>query len=180
MEAKDKIAVVQKQIEVVYKEIQGRMETGKRLWQVVIGGLAAVVVLKKDVDLALYFPVVPLIGMLLLAYWLREFEFLFRSGRMIATMESIINRLAGGPDLLFCETKLRKERQERLGKGWYYVAGAMLIIALWGWFFWWLLHRYTAPQVPGFAWIIALASVLTLLYILMHVRSTYYELRKAP
>ena len=42
------------------------MENGQKVWQLVIGGLAALVVIKNDVDLIRFFPVAPVIAMLLL------------------------------------------------------------------------------------------------------------------
>jgi hypothetical protein len=96
VEAKDKLSLIHNEIQAFRKESQSRMENGQKVWQLVVGGLAAVVVLKNDVDLIRFFPVAPVIAMLLLAHYLREYHFFFRDNRYIADLEHKVNELTGG------------------------------------------------------------------------------------
>ncbi len=177
IETNEKIAVVQSQIETLRKESQSRMDTGQKIWQLVIGGLAAVLVLKRDTDLARYFALAPVIGMLLLAHYLREYHFLFRDGRFIERLEAKINKLAGEV-LISSETTLRQERKKRLGSKWTYVRATVIITGLYFWFLYWLVmnSQPASNVIPGFRITLFIISVFTYEYSLKHLWLIYKEI----
>jgi hypothetical protein len=130
IETKDKILVVQSNIEALRNEINLRIVSQSTLWRVAIAGLAAVTVLKTDIDIGRFLPLAPIVGMLITAHWFSETFFLFRTGRWIAFMESQINNLAGS-QLLQYESTMWKQRKATLwGKNWFYLSVSVFATAL--------------------------------------------------
>jgi hypothetical protein len=179
VEVKDKLSLVHNEIQAFRKESQSRMENGHKLWQLVIGGLAAVIVLKNDVDLLRFFPLVPVIGMLLLAHYLREYHFYFRDNRYIARLERKINELTGEL-LLISSITLREERKLRLGARWLYIKITIIISLIYAWFIFWLFrtNQPAAALIPGFRILLILISVFTYEYSLRHLWHIYREIHR--
>lgn len=179
IEVKDKLSVVQNEIQAFRKESQGRMENGQKVWQLVVGGIAAVVVLKNDVDLLRFFPLVPVIGMLLLAHYLREYHLLFRDNRYIARLEHKVNELTE-ESLLMSSITLREERKLRLGSKWLYIKATVIISLINAWFIFWLFttNPPAVALIPGFRIILTLISVFTYEYSLRHLWHIYREIHR--
>lgn len=129
METKDKVSVIQSNIDSLRKEINLRIESQNNLWRLVIAGLAAVVVLKADIEIGRFLPIVPIVGMLITAYWFSETLFVFRTGRWIASMEAQINTLIGSDLLLYESTMWRQRKATLWGNSWFYIVVAIVTTA---------------------------------------------------
>ena len=164
METKDKIFIIQSNIEALRKEINLRIESQNNLWRLVIAGLAAVVILKSDFDIGRFLPVLPVVGMLILAYWLGETLFVFRTGRWIASMEAQINTLVGH-DLLQYESTLWRQRKATLwGKDWFYLALAAGATAIYLFLLYRLLPIPIALGIKGLTDLLIVAAILSYIF----------------
>jgi len=164
VDTKDKVFVIQSNIDALRKEINLRIESQNNLWRLIIAGLAAAVVLKSDIDVGRFLPVVPIVGMLITAYWLGESLFVFRTGRWIAAMEAQVNDLAGR-DLLQYESTLWKHRKATLwGNKWFYLALAFVATGVYLFLLLRLLPIARALRVRGLLDILIFAAILSYLF----------------
>jgi uncharacterized membrane protein len=85
--------VLTKQMDALRTEVQKRIETDYAIWKLTFGGLAAIVVLKSDIRLVDYLPLVPLLGIALLHVVVTEMFYIFRVNCSLARCEYQINGL---------------------------------------------------------------------------------------
>jgi len=164
MESKDKIHIVQSNIEALRKEIHLRIESQNNLWRLVIAGLAAVVVLKSDIDVGRFLPILPIVGMLILAYWFGETLFVFRTGRWIASMEGQINTLVGKDILQYESTMWRQRKATLWGKDWFYLILAAGATATYLFLLSRLLPIASALGIKGLTDVLIVAAVLSYIF----------------
>jgi hypothetical protein len=164
METKDKVLVIQSNIEALRREINLRIESQNSIGRLVLAGLAAVVVLKADIQIGRFLPVVPIVGMLITAFWFTETLFVFRTGRWIASMEAQINTLAGS-DILQYESTLWQQRKATLwGNNWFYLLLAIGATAAYVFLLYRLLPLARQIGVRGLIDLFILAAVLSYMF----------------
>jgi hypothetical protein len=113
MNEKDKIDVVQRNVESLRKEMNSRIESDLKFGQVLVAGFAAIIVFKGNIRN--YLPVAPVLTLLLVLIWQQSEFSLFRLGRHLMLEEERINKLAGVA-LLDYESALWKERRQWFAK----------------------------------------------------------------
>ena len=69
---RQKVDVVRANMENLRQEATGWMQSQSTLWRTAIAGIAAVLVLDRDVDLIRFLPLVPTLAMALLLQWLAQ------------------------------------------------------------------------------------------------------------
>lgn len=166
-----KIDVVRANMENLRQEATGWMQAQSSLWRTAIAGIAAVLVLDRDVDPGRFLPLVPTLGMALLLQWLAQTFMVFRIGKALAVEEASINSWLGDPLALSHELTLWRRRRRTLGceKNWgrpslYAVAGMVLVAGHLGLVGWALDHSNPEPEpgVEPFYWVAAVVvDVLT-------------------
>jgi Photosystem II 4 kDa reaction centre component len=109
MTDKEMIDVIQENAESLRKEVSSRIESDLKFGQMLVAGVAAIAVLKPDVNIKDFLPIVPVLVLLLIFVWQQSEFSLFRLGKRLAKEEQKINTLAGR-DLLEHETALWAER----------------------------------------------------------------------
>lgn len=108
MTDKEMIDVIQENAESLRKEVSSRIDSDLKFGQMLVAGVAAVVVFKGEIRD--FLPLVPVLALLLLFIWQQSEFSLFRLGKRLAKEEQKINELAGR-DLLEHETALWAERE---------------------------------------------------------------------
>ncbi len=86
-----KVDVLQAEIAALRDEAQSRVETNYAIWKMGLIGVGAVVVLKSDVRLEDYLPLVPLLAITGVFLAAKQNFVIWRTGRSIALNESRIN-----------------------------------------------------------------------------------------
>lgn len=114
MTQKDKIAVLQKHIDQLRKEVDSRISANNTIWRAVLAGLGALILLKQYLDIERFLFLLPALGMVLMAFWLNQHYTIFRAGAAMAEAETRINMIAEEV-LLRYETDLLRTRNARIG-----------------------------------------------------------------
>jgi hypothetical protein len=91
---KDRISVVEKQIDRLRKEGDDRMNSNHTLWRAGLAGIGAFILFKESIDFSRIVVALPILGMGLAAHWLNQLLTLYRAGDAMAVCEARINRLA--------------------------------------------------------------------------------------
>jgi len=164
METKDKVSVIQANIDSLRKEIDLRIVSQNTIWRLVIIGLAAVVVLKGDIEIGRFLPLVPILGMIITAFWFTETLFLFRTGRWIASMEAQINTLIGSEILQYESTLWQQRKATVWGTNWFYVVLAIGATAAYVFLLFRFLPGARQVGIRGFTELFALAAVLSYVF----------------
>jgi hypothetical protein len=147
------------------------MQSQSGLWRTAIAGIAAVLILDRDVNLVRFLPLVPTLGMTMLLQWLAQTFMVFRIGRALAIEEATINRLLEA-DVLRHELTLWTARRKNLGwrektqqiAGYVLIAygvGAALIVAGHLLLVGWALHHPDLDLASGLEplyWVAAVAA----------------------
>src|SRR3712207_4581340 len=94
MEPKDKIAVIQTNIENLRQQLLDTIKLDSLLWQIFVGGVSATLILKDDTSLVRNHPVFPLLGLVIIILWLHRNASVFRLSHFIAAEESKISEIA--------------------------------------------------------------------------------------
>lgn len=133
------VDVLNKQMDALRTEVQKRVETDYAIWKLTFGGLAAIVVLKSDIRLEDYLPLVPLLGIALLHVLVTEMFYIFRINCSLARCEYQINRLLNVDNFLSHEIDFWKSRRRwfRQWKWLLVVAGITAFVLQWV-----LMHTY--------------------------------------
>jgi hypothetical protein len=182
-----KIEVVRTNMENLRQEATGWMQSQSSLWRTAIAGIAAVLVLDRDVDLVRFLPLIPTLGMALLLQWLAQTFMVFRIGRALAVEETRINSWLGDPVALSHERTLWGERQRLLrgeknrGRPFLYAAAIIVPVASHLGLVGWALDHQNLEAVPGaepFYW--ATAVVIDVLAAIMFVRLCRLVQRELP
>lgn len=184
-----KIDVVRANMENLRQEATGWMQAQSSLWRTAIAGIAAVLVLDRDVDPGRFLPLVPTLGMALLLQWLAQTFMVFRIGKALAVEEDSINSWLGDPRALSHELTLWRKRRRTLGcdeKNWgkpsrYAAAGMVLVAGHLGLVGWALDHSNpeAEPGVEPFYWVAAaVVDVLTAIMFFRLCRLMREELRE--
>jgi hypothetical protein len=108
MTEKEKIDVIQLYVQSLRKEMNSRIESDLKFGQMIIAGIAAIVVFKGRIQD--FLPVAPILALLLVLIWQQSEFSLFRLGKRLAREEEKINELAGEP-LMEYESALWAERK---------------------------------------------------------------------
>lgn len=142
-----KIAVLEKQIDRLRKEVDDRMGSNHTLWRAGLAGLGALILLKEALDLSRLSFVAPIIAMTLASHWINQTLTFFRAGDAMAVCERRINVLAGDV-LLTHELSLTLWRIHVLRRlRWPYVLLAVTATGL----YWWvvMLATHALQTAPG-------------------------------
>jgi hypothetical protein len=140
---------VRAHMESLRREIGGRLETQNTVWRTLVAGLAAVLILKEDIDIGRFLPLVPILGAVLATVWLNNQLMIVRGGYSLGLDEERIGRLVGDPAFLQHETVLwtwRKGLAQRRWAWWtlWAVGAAVQLVAIF------LLWEESAlPKGPG-------------------------------
>lgn len=100
------------------REIGSRLETQNTVWRTLVAGLAAVIILKEDIDIGRFLPLVPILGAVLATVWLNNQLMIVRGGYSLGLDEERIGRLLGDPTLLQHETVLWTWRKGLARRRW--------------------------------------------------------------
>jgi hypothetical protein len=111
-----KLGVVRGNMENLRQEASGWMQSQSGLWRTALAGIAAVLILDRDVNLVRFLPLVPTLGMAMLLQWLAQTFMVFRIGKALAVEEATTNCLLEG-DVLRHELTLWTMRRKNLGWG---------------------------------------------------------------
>jgi hypothetical protein len=107
----ERLRILESHLKSLREEISSRLETQNTLWRALVAGLAAVIILDKDVDVTRFLPLVPILGAVLLAVWLNNQFLIARGGLAMKRDEEEINEITGRR-LLRHEMDLWNTRQE--------------------------------------------------------------------
>src|SRR5437016_14526 len=88
-----KLEALKTEMEALRSEVRNRIETNSSVWKLVFTGLAAIVVLKADVRLEDYLPLVPLLVVGLSHLAITQIFYIFRISQSLARSEERINKL---------------------------------------------------------------------------------------
>jgi len=154
---KDQIAVIEKQIDRLRKEVDDRMSSNHTLWRAGLAGMGALILFKENLDLSRFAVLLPILAMGLGAHWLNQLLTLYRSGDAMAACEMRINALAGAV-MLDHESALAEMRQKLL-REW---RGPFILAAVVSTFVYWFSIYLAYPDKEGTAglafWQIAVAT----------------------
>ena len=156
---KDQIAVIEKQIDRLRKEVDERMSSNHTLWRAGLAGIGAFILLKESIDLSRVVLALPVLGMGLAAHWLNQLLTLYRSGDAMAGCEARINSLAGFALLDHELTLSRMRRQILVGRRLLFVLLAAVVTAVY-WFALWQGQPSATNVAALLLWRVALAAAL--------------------
>lgn len=137
MTDKEKVDILQRQIDQLRKEVDDRVSSNNILWRAVMAAVAGLLLLKQDLNMGLLLYVAFPLCLIMVSHWLNQMYTIYRAGAAMADTEVRINVVVGQP-LLDYETRLAAAR----GK---YVAawrlaiiplGALVSIVYWILFLW--------------------------------------------
>ncbi|HEV2856009.1 MAG TPA: hypothetical protein VHC97_24695 [Thermoanaerobaculia bacterium] len=111
---KDKIEIVQKQIDHLRKEVEDRVSSNNTLWRAVMAAVAGLLLLKQDLNMRLLLYVAFPLFLIMVSHWLNQMYTIYRAGAAMADVENKINLIAG-QSLLEYETNLAAARGKRVG-----------------------------------------------------------------
>jgi hypothetical protein len=134
---KDKIEIVQKQIDHLRKEVEDRVSSNNTLWRAVMAAVAGLLLLKQDLNMRLLLYVAFPLFLIMVSHWLNQMYTIYRAGAAMADVENKINLIAG-QSLLEYETNLAAARGKRVGS-WrlaFVPVGVLASIAYWLLFLW--------------------------------------------
>jgi hypothetical protein len=107
-----RVLALQAHMDSLRREIGSRLESQNTVWRALVGGLAAVIILKEDVDVDRFLPLVPLLGTVLITVWLNNQLMIVRGGYSLGLDESKIGQLFGDEVMLEHEATLWRMRKE--------------------------------------------------------------------
>lgn len=88
-----RVQSIEKQIDRLRKEVDDRIGSNHTLWRAGLAGMGALILLQKDLDFGRALAVVPLLGMVLAAYWLNQMVTFYRIADSLAFCEQQINKI---------------------------------------------------------------------------------------
>lgn len=180
MEDKDKVAVIQEQINGLRAEAQRNADSQRKLFQWVIVGVAGVVALREGEParvLQTFLPLVPILAMIIIAFWLAETSFSFRCGRWISLSEKRINSIASTV-LVDYEQALLRWRRRVFSYPWYLYLLVFVVFSA-GYYFlvFRLMQNSRLRLFEGFYEVIYTLAVISNLAALVQLRRVHYELQ---
>lgn len=180
MEDSEKVAIIQEHAKTLRAEVQRNAESQRKLFQWVILGIAGAVALRKDVavsDLQAFLPFMPILAMIIIAFWLAETSFSFRCGRWLSLAEERINELASG-ELVGYEQELLRWRRRVFNHNWiYYVLGYLGLSIAYYTLVAYLMSVSELRRHAGFTVLVYTLAVISNLSALVQLFRVRYELR---
>jgi hypothetical protein len=127
-----RLVLLRDQLTFHREEAKHKSESQRTIARIAIAGLAAVAVLRDDIDwdrIAVLLPFAPMLVMALFTYWTAETAFVYRFGRWNAHLEYRINQLLG-VRVLTHEMDLWQGRQRIFGRPvWAYALVGLAVTA---------------------------------------------------
>ena len=127
-----RLRIWEAQIAYYRDEVKANYESQRSIFRYVIVGVAGVIALRKDLtwdDLRTALPLMPVLAMIFIAYWLWEFGLMYTVGRRIAGFETRINRLLK-EDVLSHEIRLLATRRQMLGRSWWMYSVTAVLLSI--------------------------------------------------
>ena len=156
---KDEIAVLEKQIDRLRKEVDDRMSSNHTLWRAGLAGVGAFILFKEALDLNRVVLALPILCMGLGAHWLNQLVTLYRSGDALAACETRINAIAGA-ELLNHEILLAQMRKRMLltWRG-LFIGGALAATVVY-WVAMWQVQPLASDRAALLYWRVGLLAAL--------------------
>lgn len=148
---KDKIVVVEKQIDRLRKEVDDRLSSNHTLWRAGLAAIGAFILFKETVDLPRFILLLVILCMSLAAHWLNQTLTLYRSGDAIAACEQRVNQMAGEV-LIEHEIILTRVRRNMLSKRRPLMLMAALVATCVYWFSIWHVQPYASATQALLLW----------------------------
>ena len=142
MTQKERIEIVQKQIEHLRKEVDERIGVNNTLWRTVLAGIGGLILLKEDLNLGRFLFLVPPLAMVLISHWLNQMFTIYRAGAAMAEAEQRINSIAG-ETLLSHELNLLENRKIKVGSRRVAILLVGIAVTL---IYWWLERKLFGSQ----------------------------------
>jgi hypothetical protein len=115
---KAELESLESQIGSLRSEIGTRLESVSNLSRSVLAGLAAILVLRSDIEPTRFLPLLPTLLGAAVVVWLSNHLMIFRGGRAMALIESKINRRLSGAGVLDHEMRLWARRAQLVAGPW--------------------------------------------------------------
>jgi hypothetical protein len=153
----DRIAVIEKQIDRLRKEVDGRISSNQTLWRAGLAGIGTLILLKESLDLSRLILLLPILVMTFISHWLNQIFTLYRSGDAMASCELRINRLAG-QTLLEHETVLTHARRAKFTTYRYAMVAVGAAVTVTFWFAIWQVQPLKSAVQPLLLWQVGVVS----------------------
>lgn len=167
MDENQKVEILREQIAALRSEVVRYSDSQRTIARYSIIGVAAIAVLRKDLsigDFETFLPIVPIIGMGMIAVMVLENVFIFRSGRWLAAAEKQLNEIAGEPFLVY-EQSIRNWRTKWLSYG--RVPTISFLVAATIAYFWCFFYLLTFSDLslhPGIVLVLIIFAVIAYLF----------------